>query len=481
MLKNYKINQISPNYIYNFLFIFAGFLLALLPRFIAAQGDLWLDEIWSVFLVKSATQLLDILYIRHDNNHILNSLYLYLIGDNRSAFIYRLVSILSGSATVVIMGLINLKRGLVAGIITLCLGTFSYPLIHYSSEARGYALGMFFALTSYVFFNKALSKTSMWPVILFQVSVLFGMLSHLMFIFVYVSLLAWFMTNQLRLGGRLNQLGVRLIIWNLAPITVSLALYFFFFQKMLIGGGDPRNHSDVLVSVGSLISGAIKFPPLEATGILLSCIGFAVTFQHLRQEAGGEEIFYLGVVILVPLIFWLVVRPGFLSERYFFLGLPFFYVMIGRLLANLWQAHVFQKSICLLVLLFFSAGNFQRSIDLMTIGRGGYRQAVQFMASQTLENNISVGSDHDFRNKILLQYFSQYLPQEKKLLYFEKGHWPFDGPEWLIAHSQKDDFTPPNIIEFKGIGNYFLSEIFQYKGLSGFHWALYRQHNQTTE
>jgi hypothetical protein len=135
----------------------------------------------------------------------------------------------------------------------------------------------------------------------------------------------------------------------------------------------------------------------------------------------------------------------------------------------------------MLILLFFLAGNVQRTIDLMTVGRGGYRQAVEFMAAQTYGSEIRVGSDHDFRNKMLLQYYSQYLPSDKRLLYFEKNKLPAGGPEWIITHSQKADFNPPQVIEIQGNVKFFLSGHFKYKGLSGFHWALYRRQSQITE
>lgn len=52
-------------------------LLACGLRCLAANGELWLDEIWSVFLVRqsvrNATDVVTVL--QHDNNHFLNSLY----------------------------------------------------------------------------------------------------------------------------------------------------------------------------------------------------------------------------------------------------------------------------------------------------------------------------------------------------------------------------------------------------------------------
>jgi hypothetical protein len=339
---------------------------------------------------------------------------------------------------------------------------------------------MFFALTSYVSIKQIVAKRSKWSIVIFQTSVALGMLSHLMFIFVYVSLLAWVMANQIRSGSSLKQLAARMAFWNLIPASVTLLLYLFFFRKMLVGGGDPRSYAEVLASLAILISGALEFQLTEYMGIVLSCIGLTVSLLYLQRESDDEDLFYLSVIILVPLIFWIFVRPGFLSERYFLIGLPFYYIMTGRFLALSLCRSVSGKISCILVFLFFLGGNSQRTIDLATFGRGGYRQAVDFMAGQTSGSDIRVGSDHDFRNKMLLEYYSRYLPLEKHLLYFEKNRWPADGPDWIITHSQKVDFNPPTMIETQGNVKYFLQNWYKYKGLSGFHWALYRQQSQMT-
>jgi hypothetical protein len=76
---------------------------------LAARGDLWLDEIWSLYLLRNAKHLWDVLSIQHDNNHILNSAWLFWTGPHGSSFSCRLLSIVSGSAAAAAMGAINLR------------------------------------------------------------------------------------------------------------------------------------------------------------------------------------------------------------------------------------------------------------------------------------------------------------------------------------------------------------------------------------
>jgi hypothetical protein len=115
------------------------------------------------------------------------------------------------------------------------------------------------------------------------------------------------------------------------------------------------------------------------------------------------------------------------------------------------------------------------------VGRGGYREALGHLAEQTSGNDIILGSDHDFRNKMVLLYYSQFLPAGKRLLYFDQGRWPAGGPEWFVTHSQDTDFKPSERVVVAPQGEYRLERHFPYKGLSGWHWALYRRQGQSSQ
>ena len=53
----------------------------------AARGDLWLDEIWSLLFVRASRSVTDLFArFRHDNNHLLNTLFLYYLGERKTLF-----------------------------------------------------------------------------------------------------------------------------------------------------------------------------------------------------------------------------------------------------------------------------------------------------------------------------------------------------------------------------------------------------------
>src|SRR5262245_21003734 len=77
--------------------------LAALVRLLAARGDLWLDEIFTVNLVRNASSPLAILTeLRHENNHVLNTFFVYLLRPLDSDYIYRLPAWAASVATVAI-------------------------------------------------------------------------------------------------------------------------------------------------------------------------------------------------------------------------------------------------------------------------------------------------------------------------------------------------------------------------------------------
>src|SRR5437870_11787402 len=74
-------------------FALAGVLVCLgtVLRVQASFTELWQDEIWSLILLRDVTSPIDIVTKIHESNdHILNSLFLYFLGDHTSWLPYRL-------------------------------------------------------------------------------------------------------------------------------------------------------------------------------------------------------------------------------------------------------------------------------------------------------------------------------------------------------------------------------------------------------
>ena len=104
---------------------------------VAATGDLWLDEIWSIRVAQAARIPTEILTrFHHDNNHVLNTLFLWFVGVQSTLFIYRLLAVASGMVALLLVGYLARAWGSAEILLSVALTGFSYPLVLYFSEAR---------------------------------------------------------------------------------------------------------------------------------------------------------------------------------------------------------------------------------------------------------------------------------------------------------------------------------------------------------
>src|SRR5262249_6510748 len=130
--------------------IFLLLLLAAALRIPGLLTDFWLDEVWTWALIRQqVTSWTDVFTkVRMDNSHPLVTLLMHLVGDQRNWMIYRIPSYLAGVATIPVAARIGLRRGACQGVAVAAVFALSYPMIVYSTEARGYAPVVFFALLS---------------------------------------------------------------------------------------------------------------------------------------------------------------------------------------------------------------------------------------------------------------------------------------------------------------------------------------------
>ena len=133
-----------------------------LARVVSAFQSFWLDEIWSYLLaqdVDSAWQVLTVL--KHDNNHILNTLFIRAMGEHEHWFVYRMLSLATGTAVIYLLARLALGWGSAAALAAAILAAASHPLTLVSAQARGYSAAMFFALVA-LFWIRAEQPARTW-------------------------------------------------------------------------------------------------------------------------------------------------------------------------------------------------------------------------------------------------------------------------------------------------------------------------------
>lgn len=76
---------------------------AALVRLTAASNEFWLDEVWSLLIATDLASAWRAFTIKHDNNHILNTLYLRWAGLRDAWLVYRLPAVVAGTGTVALV------------------------------------------------------------------------------------------------------------------------------------------------------------------------------------------------------------------------------------------------------------------------------------------------------------------------------------------------------------------------------------------
>jgi hypothetical protein len=153
-------------------------------RIVPAFGDFWLDEIWSFDTVHSVRSAWEIFAGVHDsNNHHLYSLLLYWIGDRELLVLYRMPALVAGIASVPLAAVLVRRHGRLEALLAAFLVGFSFVLIFFSSEARGYALAVGFALAATWLLERDRERPSLRLKLAFSACSILGLLSHLTFLF----------------------------------------------------------------------------------------------------------------------------------------------------------------------------------------------------------------------------------------------------------------------------------------------------------
>jgi len=469
-------------------------------RFACLFNDLWLDEIWSLRLVQQLHSPAEILTrLWHDNNHPLNSLWLYLVMPAKADWIYRLLSWFTGTATVGLAGLIAHRqfqrlhpeaasgKAEAAGLFTAVVVGGSYFLIHYSSEARGYAPAVGFGfLAIYALLRVSGRPANAWAIV-YGLACVLGLLSHLVAFQVMLGGLVW-SAVALWTWPRWRDRFVHLVCWHLGP-WIFLGLYYWgFVRHVEIGGGPQLALSNVL---GTLAAFTLGFPSglgvFVALPVFLSVSLLVLGLIWCRDRAIFG--FYLTAIFIAPALGLCSSRFVLLYPRYFIVSAALALLLVGYALARL----CFSGGMGLIgpigrigrmtggvLLAGFLVGNGMHAARLLRDGRGQYQAALRYIAERTPTSAITVSSDSDFRNFGVMEYYKSVVGPGHQLQYYPTNQLPPDGPQWIFLHRLDESVpVPPDALQDAAGRNYRLVRVFPHAPLSGWEWYIYRNLDPT--
>jgi len=449
-------------------------LLAAGLRIWGAQNGLWLDEIWSLGLAGQVSSVTDIFFkIHQDNNHYLNTLFLYLLGNRGDWPGYRMLSLAAGIGTVALAGVIGKEKGRAGALIAMILTGFSYVLVLYSSEARGYSTLVFFSLLSYLSMRRYLENPR-WPIALaFSLSASLGFLSHLTFLSLFLSLFLWSACVMARKPGGLKHLVQSLALPFGLPSAVLTVLYLGDVRYMQIGGGTRQGLWHCYESAGAW---ALGMPPMTAAGFTVMIIFFGLAIHMLWRQDRELIFLFAGGIVGVPLLLAWFNQSGFLYVRYFIIQIALSLILLAFYLASLWRRPGYAgKVLTSLILALYLTANGTHLIALYQFGRGDDREALRYMAERSSGHEVTIGGDIDLRIGMVLLFYSSLGVERRPIHYFTQYEWPAQGPEWFVAQKESSD-APVSPAFVKVAGHQFkLVRLFPSAPLSGLHWFVYHR------
>lgn len=333
-------------------------LLGLGLRVLAARGDLWLDEAWSATFAEEVVTPLGVIWqINHDNNHILNTLWLQWLGPEASPILQRALAIVTGSVAIPLAAVFCWRRSATAGLIAALFFAVSPILVTYGSEARGYAPMLAAALASLVIIDAWLERNAAPSRISLSILALLGALAQVLMIAPLLALTAWAgITLWRRNGFRhalfsvIQSLGPALLCAALVISVMALAAYHAP-NGFTIGAYTPFSRSAWLGGIGEATRWTLAFP---RSAPFAAAIGLITTSGLLWLRRHDPRAPFYGLLILALPLGYFALRVGNVAIARYYLPAAVCLLLIAADALGSTRGRL--RWIAILVVLMFTIG-----------------------------------------------------------------------------------------------------------------------------
>lgn len=429
----------------------------------------WLDEAWSHGFSSRVGSALEIFEIRHDNNHLLNTLYLYavrdLVGSGHWIF-YRVPALLAGCLSLFVLWRLASRWSRSEALLVLILAATSFPLASASAQARGYSLAILCSILYAGLAQWRSAKGEGRVSLGLGMLAVVGLLSHVTFVYTWLAVVAW---CALRDDPR------RLLLRHAAPFVCIVALYGGFYFGVEVGGGPSY---DRFVTIRQAISQTMALPrrgllTWVATAIAALLIVRALVLLAQRRDPRG--IFFAVALGIAPGLVIAVADPRLFYARYLLSVFPWFYWLVAIVLADELARGGARRLLAAGLLVFFALSNLWHVGSVLAEGRDDYVRTLAYIDAQTEGPRLEIGSDHDFRNATVLRFYADRVPSERPVVYLKQSQWPKQGPEWYLRHDWKAGHDPDRRVSLGPGLRYERVASFEHGPGDGFQWFVYRR------
>lgn len=452
-------------------------------RALAAGGDLWLDEIWSLDNLALARaraggvrEWLALFF--HDNTHALNTLWLALVGPGAAPFAYRALSWASGTASVALAGMIGWRRSPLEAVIAAAVVGLSYPLVHYAGEARGYAPMMLAALAAFHLIETWPDRPAPGRALAFLGVTVVGLAAHATFVLVLLGLAVWRAAALYRRLGEMVPTLARLVPSFGVQAVLVVAYGAVAWTNFAVGGGRFLPAAESVNAMAAYVLGLDPAPAAWGGGIAASALGLGVAAATAWIWRRGEPawLFFAVVALAYPLAFVIADPPLGTVPRYFIASALFATLLLARGLAAAVAAGGRARAAAGAALILFAAGQGVLLQKFLAAGRGDFSRVVRTIAAAG-PGPARVAGYHPFSVGTVLGYHARALGLADRVRFQPPAAAAAAPADWYIDGRAPGAPPPaPEITPKAAPGtSYALIEVFPHWGLSGDTWALYRR------
>lgn len=443
---------------------------------LAARTSPWLDEVWTFELVPRIMRASDVLFgLPHANNHPLNTLYLYALGDVGDRFVlYRLHSIAAGAAATGLAAAFAWRFGRAAAVFAALLVGSSFLVVHQASQARGYAMMVAFGLAAALALARDHDAPRVRTALAYAVCTALAFLSNLYYLHTFVALSVWsaVVLGERALGSagsiaaRARRFALSIARLHLPALAAFAFIAASFYLPGLTGTQFTTDHRGIVVQAVSLtLGGPFVGPTAERLAVVGALAGVAALLALLRDRDRSALLFALAIV-LAPAFVLTIAPSRALFVRFFFASEVFGLLLLATLLGALARRHWAGALAACAVALAIVAANASHLRELVRYGRGDYDAAFRYMASETVGGAVTVASDHVLGMRLMTNFYGRLRPEDA--IVFDPEPGPANPPRFFVRVATP---WPP---ELQLAGHlYERDRLFRTSGF-GWDWQLYR-------
>ena len=285
-------------------------------------------SLWDAFAIRSVIPTIPVTQVA-TNDHVLLSFFSHLVYSttgSRSEVVYRILPALAGGATVAVATAYLARRfGLVAG---LAAGVFiaTDPMfVDNSRDLRGYSLAALGCVAGTVLLGGRREPPDLRTRVPYALVMGLAMAAQLFAAVVLLCHAAWL------LGGRRRERAV-----SFAPAWVAAAAVggaanasIYYLELTRHGLPPPLFNASFPLELALFLAGA---PVVVAVAVWVPVLGLGLWTVRRERAAWVAA----GVVAVVVVLLWAVVRPAFLYPRFFVFMVPALAYVVASAVRRWW-------------------------------------------------------------------------------------------------------------------------------------------------